>query len=70
MARMNRKYDKAFKLEAIRLYETSGKSVSQIETELGMYVVKRFRTKKGLEEERLSSRISRIVVQYQVVLTA
>ncbi|MBI1277524.1 MAG: transposase [Anaerolineaceae bacterium] len=36
MARMNRKYDKAFKLEAIRLYETSGKSVSQIETELGI----------------------------------
>ena len=34
MARMNRKYDKAFKLEAIQLYETSGKSVSQIETEL------------------------------------
>lgn len=36
MARMNRKYDKAFKLEAIRLYETSGKSVSQVETELGI----------------------------------
>ena len=35
MGRMNRKYDKVFKLEAIRLYETSGKSVSQIETELG-----------------------------------
>src|SRR5258706_5096925 len=36
MARTNRKYDKAFKLEAIRLYETSGKNVSQIETELGI----------------------------------
>ena len=35
MARMNRKYDKAFKSEAIRLYETSGKSVSKIERGLG-----------------------------------
>jgi transposase len=36
MGRTNRKYDKQFKLEAIQLYETSGKSVSQIETELGI----------------------------------
>ena len=36
IGRMIRKYDKEFKLEAIRLYETSGKSVSQIETELGI----------------------------------
>lgn len=36
MARTNRKYDQQFKLEAIRLYETSGRSVSQIETELGI----------------------------------
>src|SRR4051812_49061464 len=34
MTRMNRKYDKAFKFEAIQLYETNGKSVSQIETEV------------------------------------
>jgi len=36
MGRTNRKYDKQFKLEAIQLYETSGKRVSQIETELGI----------------------------------
>jgi transposase len=36
MGRINRKYDKEFKLEAIRLQETSGKSVSQIEMELGI----------------------------------
>ena len=36
MTRTNRKYDKQFKLEAMRLHETSGKSVSQIESELGI----------------------------------
>jgi transposase len=36
MTRTNRKYDQQFKLEAIRLHETSGTSVSQIETELGI----------------------------------
>jgi transposase len=36
MGRTNRKYDKQFKLEAIRLCETSGKGVSQIESELGI----------------------------------
>ena len=36
MGRTNRKYDKQFKLEAIQLHETSGKSASQIETELGI----------------------------------
>lgn len=36
MGRTNRKYDKPFKLEAIRLQEMSGKSASQIETELGI----------------------------------
>ena len=36
MTRTNRKYDKPFKLEAIRLHERSGKSVSQIESELGI----------------------------------
>jgi len=36
MGQHKRTYSKDFKLEAIRLYETSGKSVSQIEMELGI----------------------------------
>lgn len=36
MARMYRKYDKAFKLEPNWLYEMREKSVSQIEKELGI----------------------------------
>jgi transposase-like protein len=36
MGRTNRKYDKQFKLEAIRLCETSGRSATQIERELGI----------------------------------
>lgn len=36
MGRTNRKYEKQFKLEAIRLCETSGRSATQIEKELGI----------------------------------
>jgi transposase len=36
MNRQKRQYTKEFKQEAVRLYETSGKSVRQIEEELGM----------------------------------
>jgi transposase len=36
MASPRRKYPQEFKLEAIRLYETSGKSVAQIEIDLGI----------------------------------
>ena len=36
MAAQKRKYDRAFKQEALRLLEISGKSVRQIETELGI----------------------------------
>ena len=36
MGRTNRKYDKQFKLEAIRLCEASGRSATQIELELGI----------------------------------
>jgi len=36
MGRTNRKYDKPFKLEAIGLCETSGRSATQIERELGI----------------------------------
>ena len=34
MTKTKRSYDKAFKLEAVRLSETSAKSVRQIETDL------------------------------------
>ena len=36
MAAQKRKYNRAFKQEALRLLEISGKSVRQIETELGI----------------------------------
>ncbi len=36
MGQHKRTYDKDFKLEAIRLYESSGRSMRQIEEELGI----------------------------------
>jgi transposase len=36
MGRTNRSYDPAFKLEALHLCETTGRSASQIERELGI----------------------------------
>jgi transposase len=36
MTRTRRRYTKEFKQEAIRLYETSGKSEQQVEVDLGM----------------------------------
>ena len=36
MTNTKRSYDKAFKLEAVRLSETSAKSVSQIELDLNI----------------------------------
>ena len=36
MKRQNRTYTRDFKLETLRLYETSGKSASQVEHELGI----------------------------------
>lgn len=36
MGNPRRRYPQEFKLEAIRLYETSGKSVRQVELELGI----------------------------------
>jgi len=36
MAEQRRTYTKEFKQEAIRLYETSGKSVAQVESDLGI----------------------------------
>ena len=36
MAQTRRRYTREFKIEAVRLLETSGKSVSQVERELGI----------------------------------
>jgi len=36
MAKTRRRYTREFKIEAVRLLETSGKSASQIERELGI----------------------------------
>ena len=36
MARKNQRYDQQFKREAVQLYETSGKSVTEIEADLGI----------------------------------
>lgn len=36
MTHTRRKYDKQFKHEAVHLYETSGKTVAQIEADLGI----------------------------------
>ncbi len=36
MAKTRRRYTREFKIEAVRLLETSGKSASQIERELGL----------------------------------
>ena len=36
MATTRRRYTREFKIEAVRLLETSGKSASQIERELGI----------------------------------
>ena len=36
MTGTRRRYTREFKLEAIRLYETSGKSVRQVESDLGI----------------------------------
>jgi transposase len=36
MTNSRRKYSREFKLEAVQLWETSGRSVSQIERELGI----------------------------------
>jgi len=34
--KMKRKYTREFKLEAVRLYESTGKSMSEVERELGI----------------------------------
>jgi transposase len=51
MKRRNRTYTREFKLETLRLYETSGKSASQIERDLGISRGCIYRWKKAFAEE-------------------
>jgi transposase len=52
MKKIRRKYTREFKLEAIRLHETSGKSASQIERELGIGKGNLWRWKRKLKRDR------------------
>jgi transposase len=51
MKRENRTYTREFKLEALRLYETSGESASQVERDLGISRGCIYRWKKAFAEE-------------------
>ena len=51
MKRENRTYTREFKLETLRLYETSGKSASQVERDLGISRGCIYRWKKAFAEE-------------------
>jgi len=51
MTKTRRKYTREFKLEALRLLETSGKSASQIERDLGIWSGNLYRWKRKLSEK-------------------
>ena len=51
MTKTRRKYTREFKLEALRLLETSGKSASQIERDLGIGAGNLYRWKRKLAEK-------------------
>ena len=51
MKKIRRQYTREFKLEAIRLHETSGKSASQIERELGIGRGNLWRWKRKLKRD-------------------
>ena len=51
MTRTRRTYTREFKLEAVRLWQTSGKSATQIERELGIGGGCLYRWKRKLAEE-------------------
>jgi len=55
MGTSRRKYTREFKLEAVRLLETSGKSATQIERELGIGDGCLMRWRKKFEAERAPS---------------
>lgn len=54
MTRTRRRYTREFKLEAIRLYETSGKSVRQIEIDLGITagLLNKWRAQQGQDGQQ------------------
>ena len=51
MTQKRKTYTREFKLEAIRLAETSGKPIAQIERELGLGKSQIYRWKRQLERE-------------------
>ena len=53
MAETRRKYSKEFKLDALRLYENSEKSVHEIEEDLGMGRGLLYRWKREIKEENI-----------------
>ena len=52
MKNSKKKYDKEFKLNAIRFYEESGKKLSEVEEELGIGVGNLSRWRRELEKEK------------------
>jgi transposase len=54
MAQTRRRYTREFKIEAVRLLETSGKNASQIERELGINLW-RWKRKFGSDSEQATS---------------
>lgn len=50
MTRKRRQYTREFKLEALRLWETSGKSAAQIELDLGLTSGRLYRWKRDLKQ--------------------
>jgi len=52
MKNNKKKYDKEFKLNAIRFYEESGKKLSEVEEELGIGVGNLSRWRRELEKEK------------------
>jgi transposase len=55
MSTSRKTYTKEFKLEAIRLAETSGKTVSQLERELGLNQGTLFRWRRALSQSGLEA---------------
>jgi transposase len=57
MGKARKQYAREFKVEAVRLFETSGKSASQIECELGIGKgnLWRWKRKFGLDSEQAAS---------------
>ena len=50
MSKKRKQYTREFKLEALKLWETSGKSAAQIEQDLGLTKGRLYRWKKDLKQ--------------------